>query len=105
MLRELLRLLPCRPSERAKFRSVVIDVVRHLPAPPAAAAADQALATETLFLLRAQQHLKELNERYFPTSGMSEKEVIAATAARVGFRMPKQVEGAPPPPPSSKDSA
>ena len=82
MLRAVLRQLPCRPPQRPYFRSEVIATARDLPA-------TSTLGEEALFLLRAQQHLHELNMRYFPQSGMTEKEVVAATAARVGFRMPK----------------
>jgi len=81
--RSLLRLVPCR------LRGGVIDYVRR-------AAADGnklALQREVHFLLSSQQHLKELNEKYFVQSGMTQQEIVAATAARVGFRMPKQAEG------------
>ena len=80
MLRSLLRMVPCR------FRGSVLGLTRSRPQSDAAA---DALLREMHFLLSAQQHLKILNKKYFPTSGMSEQEVIAATAARVGFRMPK----------------
>ena len=85
MLRSLLRLVPCR------LRTGVVDYVRRAPADGSNASS---LLKETHHLLSAQLHLKELNERYFPQSGMSEKEVVAATAARVGFQMPKEVEDA-----------
>lgn len=51
----------------------------------------QALLTETTFLLKAQEHLEELNKRYFPLSGKSQQEVVEATAARVGLRMPEKL--------------
>ena len=61
------------------------DVAKSMPE----SAANSGLCTESHFLLRAQQHLRELNERYFPLSGKSQQEVVAATAARVGLRMPE----------------
>ena len=79
-LRSIVRLVPCR------LRRAVLDLgVRRSGSP------DEKLLKETHFLLTAQQHLKELNLRYFPQSGMTDQEMIAATAARVGFQMPKQV--------------
>ena len=75
-LRELLRILPCRPSALQQFRGYVLEAVR-LGEGKTAAQAD-----EMIFLLRAQKHLLDLNLRYFPQSGMSEKEVIEATAKR-----------------------
>jgi hypothetical protein len=53
---------------------------------------DDPLLREAEFLLRAQKHLHELNERYFPQSGMTPQEVVESTAARVGFRLPKQAD-------------
>lgn len=84
--RALIKSLPCRPSELPQLHSEILDVLR---APRASAADANVLLTEAHFLYRAQQHLLELNERYFPQSGKSQKEVVAATAARVGFQMPK----------------
>ena len=89
-LRELLRILPCRQSALQQFRGYVLEAVR-LGEGKTAAQAD-----EMIFLLRAQKHLLDLNLRYFPQSGMSEKEVIEATAKRVGFNMPKVPPGASP---------
>lgn len=91
-LRSLLRELPCRPSEHSRFRSIVVDAMRQHAAGESSAPPAADLAKEALFLLRAQRHLKELNLKYFPTSGMSQKEVVEATAARVGLRMPKAAE-------------
>ena len=81
-LRTFLRLLPCRAEELPRFRSNVIDYVRGQAVSPA-------LSRELEFHLRAQEHLKELNLRYFPQSGLSERELIAATARRVGFKAPE----------------
>ena len=91
-LRAILRLLPCRTSELARFRGEVVEVAR-------TANATTSLASETLYMLRAQHKLMELNAKYFPQSGMSEQEVVEATAARVGLRLPK---AEPPPEPSPR---
>lgn len=81
-LRSLIRLVPCR------LRSSVLDYVRrHAPD-----AKSDALFREVHFLWSTQRHLKQLNEKYFPQSGMTQAEVVAATAARVGFRMPKAAD-------------
>ena len=50
----------------------------------------QRIDKEAEFLVDAHAHLADLNARYFPQSGMTQKEVVAATAARVGLQMPKQ---------------
>mgnify|MGYP002838199074 CR=1 FL=1 len=85
-LKDLLKTLPCRPSElSSELHGVLKDVAKSMPE----SAANSGLCTESHFLLRAQQHLRELNERYFPLSGKSQQEVVAATAARVGLSMPK----------------
>lgn len=86
-MRDLIRSLPCRPSELPSLRGELLDAVKNGPA-------NSGLLAEANFLLRAQQHLKELNARYFPLSGKSQQEVVAATAARVGLRMPKTHDGA-----------
>ena len=82
-LRELLRILPCRPTEVSNFRGYVIESARAMLGKPAPNK-NAELNSEVLFLLRAQQHLHDLNIKYFPQSGMSEREVIEATAKRVG---------------------
>ena len=80
MLRTLLRLLPCRPSERARFRAQVIKLARSRVETGEQERKRELQLKEATFLLCAQQHLKELNARYFPTSGMSQQEVVAATS-------------------------
>ena len=37
----------------------------------------------------------DLNVKYFPQSGMTQKEIVEATAARVGYRMPPKPTDAP----------
>ena len=76
--------MPCR------LRGSVGEYIKKLPESDR----NTNLLRETHFLLRAHEHLRELNERYFPQSGMTQQEVVAATAARVGFRMPKATENA-----------
>ena len=89
MLTRMLDLLPCRPSELTRFRAAIKTAFA--PA-EGVASSESALLKETEFMLRSQAHLAELNARYFPQSGMTDKEVVEATAARVGFRMPKESE-------------
>ena len=82
-LRQLLRILPCHAKELPNFRGYVIQSARARLGKPAPNK-NAELTSEALFLLRAQQHLRNLNIKYFPQSGMSEREVIEATAKRVG---------------------
>lgn len=101
-LKSLLKILPCRPAELEKFQGFFIESGKDmLAAKPSIAE----LTKEYEFLLRAQKHLLELNLKYFPQSGMTEKEIIEATAKRVGFNMPaeykKNTNVAPPPGSSS----
>jgi hypothetical protein len=93
-VRDLIRVLPCRLSEMPSLRTEVADVLRATSTDGASGA--NGLLTETHFLLRAQQHLHVLNVRYFPQSGKSQQEVVAATAARVGLQMPKTPDAAKP---------
>lgn len=98
--RKLLDLLPVRPSEASRFRGAVSAAARNLtegsaatagsPATPRATAAGCELAArEAEFMLSSQAELAELNLRYFPTSGMTDQQVVEATAARVGFSLDK----------------
>mmetsp|Transcript_29324 Transcript_29324/g.75602 ORF Transcript_29324/g.75602 Transcript_29324/m.75602 type:complete len:89 (+) Transcript_29324:101-367(+) len=79
-MRSLVRLVPSR------LRASAMAYMNGAPRSDSNAMLLQEMQT----MLSAQQHLKTLNERYFPQSGMSQQEVVAATAARVGFQMPKQ---------------
>ena len=89
-LKGVLKLLPCRPAEVGKFQKYFLEAGEQMIAAKAGSKAPLAsLATEYEFLLSAQKHLLELNLRYFPQSGMTEREIIEATAKRVGFNMPK----------------
>lgn len=91
-LRGLLRLLPCQPSEAPRFRAAVLSAARAAQTDQGRCPPDDPLLREAEFLLRAQKRLHDLNERYFPQSGMSPQEVVESTAARVGFRLPKQAD-------------
>ena len=84
-LRSFLRLLPCRPAHLQRFRADAVDIVRRRPASPQL----DSLAREYTFHLRAQEHLMELNLRYFPQSGMTERELLGKIANRVGFKAPE----------------
>ena len=91
--RGLLRMLPGRPAELPRFRAAVAAALRRplSPAQPAPTAESATVVLrEVNFLLRSQQELAELNERYFPQSGMSQQDIVKATAARVGLAMPKE---------------
>ena len=85
MVRALIRALPRRPSAMPELRGVLAEAVGGADT----SAGKQALLQEATFLMQAQRHLDELNKRYFPLSGKSQQEVVAATAARVGLSMPK----------------
>ena len=84
-LRPLLRLLPCRPAHVHRFRTDIVEYVRKRPA----SAELDALSREYAFHLKAQAHLMDLNMRYFPQSGMSERELIGKIANKVGFKAPE----------------
>ena len=88
-LRALLRALPCRPSAMPELRGPLVEALGD----GGTSGGRKALLSEATFLLQAQQHLEELNQRYFPLSGKTQQEVVAATAARVGLRMPKAADG------------
>lgn len=93
-VRSLVRSLPCRPSEMPHLRNALADVLAAKPTTTASSPRATGLLEEAQFLLSAQQHLDELNQRYFPQSGMTQKEAIASVAARVGFQMPKSIDDA-----------
>lgn len=81
-LRDMLRALPCRPSELPRFRAAIVGMFRGSPQP------DEVTAREVAFHLQAMKHQRELNERYFPQSELSEKERIANLAKTVGLQVP-----------------
>mmetsp|Transcript_46788 Transcript_46788/g.115913 ORF Transcript_46788/g.115913 Transcript_46788/m.115913 type:complete len:95 (+) Transcript_46788:140-424(+) len=83
-LRSFLRLLkPCRNAQH--FRSEVVGYARRKPA----TAGSHKLSKEYLVYLRAQAHMNDLNLRYFPQSGMTERELLGKIANRVGFKAPE----------------
>jgi hypothetical protein len=68
----------------------------------AEAAALPGLDRELRFYLQAQRYQRELNERYFPASELTDREKIHRMARIVGLQAPEHVplEGSPPPPPT-----
>lgn len=74
-----------------QLRDAFVDVAKA----SSPSAASSSIVSETTFYLQSMQHLLELNLRYFPQSGKSQKEVVAATAARVGLQMPKKFQDPP----------
>ncbi|KAL3922894.1 MAG: hypothetical protein SGPRY_004395 [Prymnesium sp.] len=84
-VRSFLRLFPCRPEQRQAFRAQAVSYIRGQPTSPKL----DALTREYEFHLRAQAQLKELNLRYFPQSGMTERELLSKIANRVGFKAPE----------------
>ena len=84
-LRGFLRLLPCRPAHLSRFRAEVVAYIRGRPSSPEL----DSLSREYAFHLSAQAHLHELNLRYFPQSGMTERELLGKIANRVGFKTPE----------------
>ena len=69
------------------MRAEVVSAAREMSKEQA-----EAIGREYLFLLESQRKLQELNEKYFPQSGMTQQEIIEATAKRVGLNMPKTYE-------------
>ena len=88
-LRAFIRSLPCRPSMMPKLRDALADVTKA----SSPSTYYSSLLIEATFYLKAQNHLNELNLRYFPQSGMSQKELAEAVAKRVGLNMPRTYEG------------
>ena len=86
-LRTFLRALQCRPSEVQRFRSAVVDLYRRRrdDTPPEEL---DLMARDMLSYMRAKTHLKELETKYFPGSGLTQPELVAKTAAMVGLAMP-----------------
>tara|TARA_B110001452_G_scaffold93535_1_gene77218 strand:- start:48 stop:407 length:360 start_codon:yes stop_codon:yes gene_type:complete len=82
-LRNILRSLPCRPSELPHFRTAIVGMFRDSPQP------DEVTAREVAFHLQSMKHQRELNERYFPQSNLSDKERIANLAKTVGLQVPE----------------
>ena len=83
--RSLVRALPYTTSE---IRAELADILAKPNSPSKA----NGLLTEATFLLGAQRHLEVLNAKYFPQSQKSQQEVLEATAARVGVRVPDKTE-------------
>jgi hypothetical protein len=84
LLRQIIRALPCGKSELPRFRSAAVRMAR---------TTEPAVGKELLFHLQSQQHLRELNERYFPHSELSERERVQKVANLVGLEVPKEFDG------------
>ena len=82
-LRDMLRALPCRPAELPRFRAAITGMFRGSSQP------DEVTAREVAFHLQSQKHQRELNDRYFPQSNLSDKERIANLAKTVGLQVPE----------------
>ena len=82
-LRDMLRALPCRPSELPRFRAAIVGMFRDSPQP------DEVTAREVAFHLQSMKHQRMLNERYFPQSDLSDKQRIANLAKTVGLQVPE----------------
>lgn len=97
-LRPILRLVPAASARRV--RSHIVSLVRSSRG--AEAAALPGLDRELRFYLQAQRYQRELNERYFPASELTDREKIHRMARIVGLQAPEHVplEGSPPPPPT-----
>ncbi|EGF81009.1 hypothetical protein BATDEDRAFT_24622 [Batrachochytrium dendrobatidis JAM81] len=59
---------------------------------PSRALAKRRQAQNVLMYLKSSREYKELMERYWPVSTLTEQEKIAKTANRVGLAVPKPVE-------------
>lgn len=96
VLRQILRLVPAVSARRV--RSHIVSLVRSSSG--AEAAALPGLGCELRFYLQAQRYQRELNERYFPASELTDREKIHRMARIVGLEAPPHVplEGSPPPP-------
>eukprot|EP00316_Scyphosphaera_apsteinii_P003365 CAMPEP_0119326822 /NCGR_PEP_ID=MMETSP1333-20130426/69392_1 /TAXON_ID=418940 /ORGANISM="Scyphosphaera apsteinii, Strain RCC1455" /LENGTH=104 /DNA_ID=CAMNT_0007335241 /DNA_START=59 /DNA_END=370 /DNA_ORIENTATION=+ len=88
-LRELLRLLPCQSAEaKTRFHEAVLGLFRGSKALGGHVEATAA-AKEVIFHLNAQRTLRDLNERYFPQSQLTERERVAKMAKLVGLQPPE----------------
>ena len=89
-LRQLLRHVP--GAQRAE----VLAVVRTASSESGASALPE-LGRELLFHLESQRYQRELNERYFPASELTDREKIHRMARIVGLEAPPHVPLEPPP--------
>ena len=82
------------PGERQGARRVRASIVEFVRASPPQ---QPLLGPELLFHLQAQAYQRELNERYFPASELTERERIHRMARLVGLEAPKHAPLDPPP--------
>ena len=81
MLRPLLRALPCRPSELPHFRAAAVSLYRDSSRPE--------VVRELSFYFESLRKQKELNDRFFPQSELTQSERMAKLANVVGLEMPE----------------
>ena len=81
MLRPLLRALPCRPSELPHFRAAAVSLYRDSSRPE--------VVRELSFYFESLRKQKELNDRFFPQSELTQSERVAKLANVVGLEMPE----------------
>ena len=80
-LRQILKALPCRPQELPRFRGAVCGLFKDSTQP-------DTVAREVAFYLQALQKQRELNDRYFKPSELSEKDRLSKLANTVGLQLP-----------------
>ena len=81
MLRALLRALPCRPSELPHFRAATVALYRDSSRPE--------VARELSFYFESLRKQRELNDRFFPQSELTQSERMAKLANVVGLELPE----------------
>lgn len=81
-LRTLLRALPCRPSELPHFRAAAVSLYRDSSSRPE-------VVRELSFYFESLRKQRELNDRYFPQSELTQSERMAKLANVVGLEMPE----------------
>jgi hypothetical protein len=79
-MKEILSALCVRPSELPTFKAAITKVLEVRP--------DERVGREVAFYLQALQKQRELNERYFPQSKLSDEDRLAKLANTVGLQMP-----------------
>mmetsp|Transcript_34360 Transcript_34360/g.113723 ORF Transcript_34360/g.113723 Transcript_34360/m.113723 type:complete len:133 (-) Transcript_34360:227-625(-) len=98
VLRQILRRVPGADVQaRRAARSHLLSIVRGTAARdaatlPASQATLPALGSELLFHLESQAELRQLNERYFPASELTDREKIARMARIVGLEAPEHAD-------------
>ena len=73
--------LPCRPSELPHFRAAAVSLYRDSSRPE--------VVRELSFYFESLRKQKELNDRFFPQSELTQSERMAKLANVVGLEMPE----------------